>query len=284
MKRFYFEPTSYCQLKCPLCPTPRFTGDRKGHMDISKFEALMKSASAEGFFELGDEVHFYGFGEPLLNQKLSNMIEISSQYGLSSKINTNGLLLKPELANRLDGAGLNKVLISMDGITSEDYLKYRVNGNFDTLVANLEYLATMDRHFSVELQFILFNYNEGRELELIEFGKEYGVDTVVLKKPRFWDEKDENSSLLDSSATREKSDKLCRFGKDYGLVMWNGNLTICNSDPHGKNMVGNIFEQGVSLWRSPEFIATRCAGEKLSLPTCHNCGYNNLYSRKVKVK
>lgn len=76
----------------------------------------------------------------------------------------------------------------------------------------------------------------------------------------------------------------CEFEKQMGMILWNGDLTICNSDPFGDNVVGNIFKEGVRLWNSERFNDIRASGGSRLLNSCQNCGYGDSYSQKINLK
>lgn len=182
--RFYIEPTGNCQLQCPLCPTPLFPNHRKGLMSLDKFLELVDLALESEYMKPGDDVHLYGFGEPLLHKQLPEMIRKLTSNGLTTKINTNGLLLDERVSDLISEANITKVLVSIDGNTKEDYSKYRVGGDFSKLLKNLKEIGNRNRSYLLEGQIILFPYNINKEQEFIDFYRNIGIDILVLKKPR----------------------------------------------------------------------------------------------------
>jgi hypothetical protein len=73
-----FDPTNYCQLRCPLCPTGARIQDRdRGRAQLHVFEHLMD--------EVGDYVFlvdFFNWGEPLLNERVEELIAMASGRGI----------------------------------------------------------------------------------------------------------------------------------------------------------------------------------------------------------
>ncbi|MFW5704453.1 MAG: radical SAM protein [Nanoarchaeota archaeon] len=287
-KRFHIEPTSLCQLGCPLCPTQRFNYERKGIMDFKKFVSLVDDAVSSGYMLENDEVHLYGYGEPLLNNRLVEMISLLNSYGLKTKINTNGILLDEKKSSELSDSGLTKLLLSLDGINELDYQKYRKNGDFNKIRNNLlKIKAQNKRNYILEIQFILFEHNFGKEEEFIQFGVEMGCDFLVLKKPRVWYKESciskANHLIPNNQVTRNTFGKTCSFGEDMGMICFNGNLTICNSDPFCYNVVGNIFNEGVQIWDSDKFKEKRNIGKHKKTKSCIQCSYDDRYSKKIKL-
>ena len=94
MSRFYFEPSSICQLACKLCPSQDFNSSRRGFMDYNKYKQLIERSLSEGYMSKGDGVHLYGFGEPTLHPLLPEMIQLLFENNVTTKINTNGVTME----------------------------------------------------------------------------------------------------------------------------------------------------------------------------------------------
>lgn len=285
MKRFHFEPTSYCQLRCGLCPSMKFDSKRKGFMDVSSFKKLIEDAISLGIMTKEDEVHLYGFGEPTLHKQLDNMIEIVNERGMITKINTNGLALKPELWDRLANAGLSECLVSVDGLDQQTYQKYRTRGNFNKLKENIEYICSHPQNVKTELQFIVFSHNLFQLKDFIKFAKEVGANIATIKKPRVWVGAEKDFKGLENTPleyVRDYNSSNCRFSDDYGLVLQDGLLTVCTADAFGTYAVGNIFKKGPHLWISETFDKLKSKVGELEI--CKNCGYGNSFVKKIKLK
>jgi len=285
MKRFHFEPTSYCQLRCGLCPSITFDSKRRGFMDVSSFKKLIRDAASLGIMAKGDEAHLYGFGEPTLHKQLDDMIKTVNERGMITKINTNGLALKPELWDRLASTGLSECLVSIDGMDRQTYQKYRTRGNFKKLKENIGYVCSHPQNVKTELQFIVFSHNIHQLEDFIKFAKEVGANIATIKKPRVWrgSKKDfKGLENIPSEYVRDYDSSNCRFSDDYGLVFQDGLLTVCTADAFGKYAVGNVFEKGPSLWVSKTFNELKSKVGKLEI--CKNCGYGNAFVKKIKLK
>lgn len=142
-----FEPTSYCNLKCFFCIHSLDT-------DILKQkEFAFKKMSKKTFDLFVDQlkefprplktVGIQGCGEPTLHEDLPYMIEQLNKSGMVERaiLVTNGTLLTNELSKSLIEAGLHSLLISVNGLSSEEYLKNcGVSIDFDKYVAEISYL------------------------------------------------------------------------------------------------------------------------------------------------
>src|SRR5262245_50103268 len=146
--------TLQCNFACDYC----FQGD---HGDYNKFADKMSPETAERCIawmerEL-DRVHperlvltFFG-GEPLLNLPVMYLVaermwEAATRRGVTMAVNiiTNGLLLTPEVVDRMLPFGLNGVKITLDG-DRDTHNRMRPlrggQGTFDRIVENIRRVA-----------------------------------------------------------------------------------------------------------------------------------------------
>ena len=133
-------------------------------------------------------VQFYFQGEPLLNKDLPLMIREAHEAGLYTIVSTNAQAMTPELAKALVAAGLDRIIISMDGLTQETYEAYRVGGSLDQCKAALRWLQeAKSAGLTIELQVLRLRSNEH---EWRAFKKEYkalGADRLVFKTAQLYD-------------------------------------------------------------------------------------------------
>ncbi len=173
------DPTNFCQLRCPFCPTG---GERhirsKAVLKLEDFKRLMD--------ELGPtllHVDFMNWGEPLLNRYIFEMVSYAKKFDIDTKMDTNLNEFSEEMAEKMVRSGLDCVSLSIDGLTQETYSKYRVRGDFDKVMRNLETLIRKKKELGssrpyVIWQFLVFKHNEHEVERVRQLGKEMGVDVV----------------------------------------------------------------------------------------------------------
>jgi len=131
--KLYVEPTTVCNLACRTCV--RNTWDEPvGHMAFDLYRAVLEqtralpdpsgSASGPGLRLLS----FGGIGEPLLHPHLPDMVAAAKVRDLAVELVTNGTLLETGLARALIQAGLDRLWVSIDGVTPESYADVRGSG------------------------------------------------------------------------------------------------------------------------------------------------------------
>lgn len=174
------EPTNRCNLRCVTCFSHQ-DGRKKRDMSLREFTYIIDHGTS-----VIKNVALYNYGEPLLNKDLWKMIFYAKKKGVRSvKVSTNGILLGRAAIQRLLASGLDKISISVDGITDRTYGKFRVGGDFKRLIRNIASLVTQrDRVKSsliIELQCIITKYTEKDIPRMEDFARTLGVDELRLK-------------------------------------------------------------------------------------------------------
>ena len=130
------EPTNFCNLHCPLCPSGdgRLTRAR-GMMDRATFGRILKQTKGTVKF-----LQLWNQGEPLLHPDLPWMIRRAKAQGMFVSMSTNGHpLADPSVALEIVRSGLDHLIVSVDGATQETYARYRRGGNLQTVLRGIEH-------------------------------------------------------------------------------------------------------------------------------------------------
>lgn len=136
---------------------PRIAKAVLSHETVERIHRFVGDRMAEGGYE-NLSVLLFG-GEPLLNPKgCVDLLRTLTPLGLTrGEIITNGVLLKPELAQRLEEVGLRRAQITFDGNRDvHDSIRTTRNGRgtFDRIVANIEAataVTDLSWHFRVNV-------------------------------------------------------------------------------------------------------------------------------------
>jgi len=121
VRKVYVEPTTACDLHCRTC-IRNVWDDPEEHMPMDTFQRL-----AESLDKLPDlrRVVFTGFGEPLVHPHILEMIEAVRERDLAVTVGSNGLLLNTQMARELVRLGVDRVVVSVDGVKPETYAGVR---------------------------------------------------------------------------------------------------------------------------------------------------------------
>ncbi len=282
------EPANICQLRCPECPV-----GSKGERLKVKGERLMPRAVWERVLEqiktCAHTIQFYFQGEPLLHKDLPQMIAEAHEAGLYTIVSTNAQAMTYEMAEALVGAGLNRIIVSMDGLTEASYSAYRVGGKLDQCKAALRWLRQskikhQTSNIIIELQCLRLRTNEH---EWTEFKKQYkalGADRLVFKTAQLYDY--ENGHPLmptnprysrymkgkDGHYHRKPLGKGCLRVWTGCVITTTGEVLPCCYDKAHTHAFGNIMEQPLqALFCNDKANAFRRAAMNQQPQICQEC-------------
>lgn len=279
------EPTNICNLKCPLCPSGNGTLTReRGMMSLQNFKKIV------------DQIHrkigmliLWNQGEPYLNPEFNRMVAYAAQKKLYTMTSTNASL--PLDHEAIIRSGLDKIIISMDGISEETYNSYRINGNYALVLDNMRELIKAKKRLNsktpyIVWQFIVMRQNE-HEIPAVRIqAKKLGVDCLEFKTVQIYKPEDVIYLPKDHKLSRytaegqefELANQLlnrCRRLWNQPVINWDGELSICCYDKDVLFQIGNVYEADFyQLWTSDKMNKIRATilQDRQSLEICRNCG------------
>ncbi|MBF0104045.1 MAG: radical SAM protein [Deltaproteobacteria bacterium] len=269
------EPTNYCNLSCPLCPTGSGElGVPRGYMDTQKYKALVDELAP--YLE---EMNLWGFGEPMLHKDIYEMISYASAKGIDTRISTNGHFFKTKRdAEHVVESGLYKMRISLDGVSQETLVKYRRNASFESILDGIRRINKIKKLKKTKkpilvFQFIVMKHNEHEIDKASKMATELKM-RLVLKPVSVGRTLEEATAYLPDNKNYSKYDygndkivkgagvpqpRICPFPWDWAHVNWDGSVVPCCKDPQRQHPLGNAFEQGgfLKIWNSKEYVRFR---------------------------
>ncbi len=164
-RKLRLETCSRCQLKCPTCATARGETRRGrvgwGDLTSENFARFLGLAGPIRELELSN------WGEIFLNKRLPEILALAAAAGVPVTA-ANGVNLNEASEAALEALVVHRVreiAISIDGATRASYASFRINGDLDRVLANVERINAFKRLHGSDLpvltwQFIVFGHNE----------------------------------------------------------------------------------------------------------------------------
>ena len=286
------EPAAVCQLRCPECPVGRRDNGIPPSRNTDKLLSLDLFRKVLG--EVKDYAHtmqFYFQGEPLLNKDLAQMIAEAHEAGLYTIVSTNAQAMTRELAEALVSAGLNRIIVSMDGLTQASYGAYRIGGDVEKAKAALQYLREAkkklkieDLRLQIELQCLRLKTNEQEWAELKRTYKALGADRLSLKTAQLYDY-EKGHDLMPSNPRysryeqgsdglfhRKKRTRGCLRVWSGVVVTTTGEVLPCCYDKSHAFAYGNIKDAPIAeLFKNEKALAFRRAALNEQPKICQEC-------------
>lgn len=140
-----FFPIYACNFTCNYCHHSIPREQRKFVTDWPVMEYALFQKCIDELAEFPDKIktlRFVGMGEPLLHKDIVRMVEYAKKKDVANTIEiiTNGSLLTKEMSDGLIGAGLDRMIISIQGTGAEKYRTVcNVDLDFEEFVENIRY-------------------------------------------------------------------------------------------------------------------------------------------------
>jgi molybdenum cofactor biosynthesis enzyme MoaA len=149
LARVPIEPTARCNLTCRMCIRNSWK-DPAGDMERDLFDRL---ATQLRQFPLLESVMFGGFGEPTAHPDILHMIKTAKELAVRVELATNGTGLDETMIAGLMDAGLDRLWVSLDGVTDGSYDEIRPGASFDNVKETmLSLLRTCDNSSMMGMQ------------------------------------------------------------------------------------------------------------------------------------
>jgi radical SAM protein with 4Fe4S-binding SPASM domain len=281
------EPTTSCNLRCPECPSGlrKFTRDT-GIISHEFYRNIIDQLSPDLFYLI-----LYFQGEPYLNPLFFQMVEDALKKKIYTATSTNAHFLTDSLAKKTVQSGLDRVIISLDGLDQATYEKYRVGGKLDKVLEGTRNLvrwkkALRSKSPYIILQFIVFSINEHQIPELKKLAKELGVDKLELKTAQVYDYENGNPLIpSDDSYSRYKKhngkfiidnplNNHCLRMWRGSVITWDGLVVPCCFDKDATHRLGDLKKQKFKdIWRGAAYedFRNKLFSSRKDIDICRNC-------------
>ncbi len=272
-----YEMKFRCQLRCPMClmslPADgrRRYGDPGRELSPETVLDLVTQGAAAGQRSLG----FGGLWEPLLEPALPDIVAAARDRGLvDAMFNTNGLALTEKVGRALIGAGLTRLMISLDAATAETYAIIRAGSDFETVSANIENFMALRKRMGRVLPLVRLSFcrTAANEHELPAFLERWHgvVDFFSLQAYGRYDTPNPPGFPLQAGPSPAGR---CAQPHKRLLVRHNGDVLPCCDASGTALALGDIQTQSLAeIWAGPRLAALResLAAGRLTAP-CRAC-------------
>ncbi len=233
---------------------------------------------------------FYFQGEPYLHPDFFKMIHYAHNKKIYTSTSTNAHYLNAENAEKTVKSGLDKLIISLDGITQDSYSKYRIGGKLDTVLKGIENISQAKMRLQSQtphliVQFIIFAHNENELKEVRQTFKKRNVE-LQFKTAQIYDYEN-GSELIPSNEklSRYKSStdafeiKNQHFNHCWkmwhsSVITWDGKIVPCCFDKDAHYQLGNIADNlFATIWKSTEYnnFRKQLLINRKEIDICKNC-------------
>ncbi len=282
------EPTTACNLGCPECPSGLRSFTRPtGNIKEKTVDLVLDQLAPHLAY-----LNYYFQGEPFIHKDFFRLIEKAHHKGVYTCTSTNAHFINDKTAEATIKSGLDKLIISLDGITQEVYESYRINGELNKVLDGAKKMMEWKQRLNsstplVVFQFLVVRPNEHQIEDAKNLAIKIGVDKINFKTAQIYDFENGNPLIpsIDRYSRYKKSpngtytiknnlENQCWRMWRGSVLTWDGKVIPCCFDKDAKHEMGNInlasFE---NIWKSRSYMNFRNSilKSRSSIEICKNC-------------
>ncbi len=269
-------------------------GLKRGYMEMGLFKKIVDDLSE--FEDKFKKIKIGNHGEPTMHPLLPEMIAYAKQKDVAEIIEvfTNGSKLSPKLNLAMVEAGLDRINISLEGLTVERYKEVAgVKVDLDEMIANMTHLYENRGDCKIYIKIVdqtsalkkkpddAPHVMTPKERKL--FFDTYGniCDEIYIEKivPQWalTQEEEQNvvalTGMYDQPIERYK--EVCPFIFMYLHFNWDGKTSPCTLDWPRKVTIGDVSkESAIKIWEGQSLRDLQIAqleGKRCDVDFCNEC-------------
>ncbi len=282
------EPTTACNLGCPECPSGLKQFSRPtGRLKPEVHEKMLSQLSGNVFY-----INYYFQGEPFLNPQFLELIKAAKKRKIYTATSTNAHFINEQKAEEIVSSGLDRLIISIDGMTQETYENYRVHGKLEKVIDGTNHLLRAKEKLKSKTPHLIFQFlavkpNEHEISEVFELGKKMGIDEVRIKTAQLYDYKHGNPLMPENEkyarykkqadgtyALKWKTGNHCWRMWSGCVLTWDANVVPCCFDKDAQHQLGSLETDSFrNIWRSKRYNGFRSGvlQHRNQIGICKNC-------------
>jgi radical SAM protein with 4Fe4S-binding SPASM domain len=282
------EPTTACNLGCPECPSglKKFTRPT-GKLSIDFHQKMLDSVGGNVFY-----INYYFQGEPFLNPDFLTFIKQAKTKHIYTATSTNAHFINKIKAEEIVTSGLDRLIISIDGLTQKTYENYRVHGTLSKVIEGAKYMVEAKKKLNSSTPHLIFQFlvvkpNEHEIQDVFTLANELKIDEVRLKSAQVYEYKNGNPLIPEQekySRYKLQKDGTYRLKYETGnhcwkmwsssVFTWDGKVVPCCFDKDAQHVLGSIEQEDfIKLWKSKPYQNFRQAilTNRHEIYICKNC-------------
>jgi len=220
------------------------------------------------------------------------MLSYANEKRIFTATSTNAHYLDDEQAKATVESGLDRLIISIDGVSQKTYEQYRIGGQLEKVIEGTRNILSWKKKLKsrtphVVFQFLVVRANEQDIPELYELAKELGVDEVKLKTAQIYEfekgsplipenPKYSRYKLLPDGSFSIKNPLLNQCWKMWSssVITWDGKVVPCCFDKDAKHVMGDLNSQSFEeIWNGDAYQSFRKSilRSRSEIEICKNC-------------
>lgn len=283
----FVDPASVCNFRCKFCPTGdraliNNTGRQQGLLDFELYKKVIDDIAE--FDRPLKVLRLYKDGEPLLNKHFVDMVRYAKHSGCTELIDTttNGSLLTKDLILQIIDAGIDRINISVDGLSSTQFLEFaQAKVDFDVFVENIRFLYENRGDCEICIKTPGDNLSEADKQKFYDIFGDYCDRIFIENFAPCWPEFDVEARMgVEIEAGIYNNPiadvKTCPYIFYSTSVNSDGTVSLCFLDWARKLIIGDVREQSLrEIWEGDklfQYQLLNLQSNRMKIPVCSTCG------------
>lgn len=282
----FVDPSDVCNFRCKFCPTGNIGLMKKfgRSLKVMDFELYKKIIDDICRFEKPIKVlRLYKDGEPLLNPRFVEMVRYAKEKKCAERIDTttNASLLNPKINLEIIEAGLDRINISIEGVTARQYQefsKYKID--FDKLVANIRHLYANRKNCEIIIKIPGDTLSEEDKKKFYEIFGNMADGVYIEHTMSCWPEFElrgvEVNPMVGIYGQVIKEVQVCPYVFYSFSINSDGSASLCFLDWSRKLIIGDVNKKSVKdIWNGDKLLEYQkmfLHKQRKEHPICGNCG------------
>ena len=305
----HIDVCSVCNFKCSFCFQADYEGMKEvglklGLMELDLFKKIVDDLSE--FPQKLKKIKIGNHGEPTLHKLLPTFIKYARSQDVADivEVFTNGSKLTHHMNKALVDAGLQRINISLEGLTSQRYqdiagVKMDMNEFIAKIKDLYEYKNSVKSELIVYIKIVdkasslnpdddkIFSFSqEERNYFFNTYGPisdEIYIESIVPQWSQTQDNKQNIGIIKDDGVERtgmydqkiKNYKEICPFTFMYLHFNWDGTTSPCTLDWPKKVLIGNVKEESaLNIWNGNKLAQLQLAqleGKRHKINFCNDC-------------
>lgn len=285
----FLDPCGACNFKCNFCPcniSDFQVEERHKVMEWPLFEKIAEDLKA--FHGEVRVINLYGYGEPLLNPRIADMVKCLKENKLCRevRITTNASLLTAEKSRALIDAGVDLIRVSVEALSTQGYRELcGVNMDFQKILDNMKCFYDMSRGTKSKITAKIISATIKTKKDQQRFNDLFSDITdyhFIEEVDKYWTEFDEielpEDHLKSNSRCYQKKEEkqICSFPFTDMCIHSNGLVGACCVDWKFATQYGDAKKEHLAnIWNGKRHLELQRAHLERSLaelvPFCAAC-------------
>jgi len=273
IRQLDIEINSHCNFRCVFCPVA------DDHLPVKHMSSDVYTAVVDRAVEYGVPLFALNhYGEPTLDPKLPERVELAAARGIHVVLYSNGSRLKPETSRALAASGNTQVVINLPSADPDEYRRATQWRRYDPVIRNIRSAVEAGLTVSVAVNMPMALTPEERAASIKRIATLTGVRVF-------------ESRVISRAGTVENDDYVaplhhagrlggCRNFVEKVSVNIGGKLFLCCNDYYQKVILGDLLESSLSqILEDPRTVQIRRwvfgANDAPGNFICRSCEYSH---------